>query len=324
MISANMVGRDAIMTQYQQPYDSSIKSLLEGSAAEMLPYLLPGAEFVEERNVEVLKPPLRTDRVYLIRYREHLHILHLELETGADSDMDIRLLVYHVLLFEKYRLPVISIIVYPFRTSIAESPLREMSREDVLLTFNFRTLELWKLDARRYVEEHALSMYALLPTMQGADASFLLHAIDELTEHLSGTTLARQLLWMGTFLQRTEMVSLRDKQRVEERLKMFDSLLEQNPYVQELKNRVAAEAEAKGKAEGIAEGKAEGEAEGEVKGLQVAVIEIVRRRFPSLLDIAQQRVERVKKPDALSQFVGQISTAPDEATAAWLITTLAA
>jgi len=99
---------------------------------------------------------------------------------------------------------------------------------------------------------------------------------------------------------------------------MFDSLLEQNPYIQELKNRVAAEAKGK------AEGKAEGEAEGEVKGLQVAVIEIVRRRFPSLLDIAQQRVERVRKPDALSQFVGQISTAPDEATAAWLITTLAA
>ncbi len=97
---------------------------------------------------------------------------------------------------------------------------------------------------------------------------------------------------------------------------MFDSLLEQNPYIQELKDRVAAEAEAKGKAEG--------KAEGEVKGLQVAVIEIVRRRFPALVDLTQQRVERVRKPDVLSQFVGQISTAPDEATAAWLITTLAA
>ena len=117
---------------------------------------------------------------------------------------------------------------------------------------------------------------------------------------------------MGTFLRRTEMVSPQDKLRVEERLKMFDSLLEQDPYIQELKDRVAAEAEAKGKAEG------------EVKGLQVAVIEIVRRRFPALLDITQQRVERVRKPDALSQFVGQISTAPDEATAAWLISTLAA
>ena len=308
------------MTQYQQPYDSSIKSLLEGSAAERLPHLLPGAEFVEERNIEVLKPPLRTDRVYLIRYRGQLHILHIELETGADSDMDIRLLVYHVLLFAKYRLPVISIIMYPFRTSIVESPLREMSGQDVLLMFNFLTLQLWTLDARWYVEEQAVSMYALLPTMRDADASLLLRAINEMVEQLSGTTLARQLLWMGTFLRRTEMVSPQDKLRVEERLKMFDSLLEQDPYIQELKDRVAAEAEAKGKAEG----KAEGEAEGEIKGLQVAVIEIVRRRFPGLVDLTQQRVERVRKPDVLSQFVGQISTAPDEATAAWLITTLAA
>ena len=46
MILTKMVERGAIMTQYQQAYDSSIKSLLEGSAAEMLPHLLPGAEFV--------------------------------------------------------------------------------------------------------------------------------------------------------------------------------------------------------------------------------------------------------------------------------------
>jgi len=46
MILTKMVERGAIMTQYQQPYDSSIKSLLEGSVAEMLPHLLPGAEFV--------------------------------------------------------------------------------------------------------------------------------------------------------------------------------------------------------------------------------------------------------------------------------------
>jgi hypothetical protein len=311
MILGKMVERDAMMTQYQQPYDSGLKSLLEGAAQEMLPHLLPESEFIEERNIEVLKPPMRVDRVYLVRYREQLHILHLELETGADGEMAYRLLVYHVLLFEKYRLPVISMIVYPFRTSIVESPLQEMSGQNALLTFNFLTLQLSTLEARRYVEEHAISMYALLPTMRGADASVLLQAIEEMVQQLSGTKLARQLLWMGTFLRRTEMVSPQDRFRVEERLTMFDSLLEQDPYIQELKARFAAEA-------------AEAEVKGEVKGLQIAVIEIVRRRFPALLDIAQQRVERVNKPDALSQFVGQISTVPDEATASWLISTLAA
>ncbi len=42
MILTKMVERGAIMTQYQQPYESIIKTLLEGSAAEMLPHLLPG------------------------------------------------------------------------------------------------------------------------------------------------------------------------------------------------------------------------------------------------------------------------------------------
>ncbi|HET9919009.1 MAG TPA: hypothetical protein VFQ30_04145 [Ktedonobacteraceae bacterium] len=101
---------------------------------------------------------------------------------------------------------------------------------------------------------------------------------------------------------------------------MFDSLLEQDPDIQ----RLRAESEAKGKAEGEAKGRAEGKAEGEVQALQRSVVNIVRGRFPTLTEFAQQTVSQVNKPDVLDFLVEKIATVPDEATVVWLLSSQAA
>jgi len=109
----------------------------------MLPLLVPGVEYLEVLDVEVLRTPLRGDRVYRTKYRNQEHILHFELETGPDGKMPYRLLDYHSYFLRKYGLPVISVIVYPFRTSVIESPLREMSGREEVLTFHFHVVCLW-------------------------------------------------------------------------------------------------------------------------------------------------------------------------------------
>nr|MDQ2715465.1 hypothetical protein [Chloroflexota bacterium] len=142
-----------------KPYDTSLKSLLQEQVADMLPYLLPGSVFEQELNVEVIRPTMLTDRVYRVRYRGQQHILHLELETGSLVEMPARLLFYHAGIFERYALPVISMVIYPFQVSMAESPLRETSGQQEILVFHFQTLPLWKLDARQFLDQHAISMY---------------------------------------------------------------------------------------------------------------------------------------------------------------------
>ena len=174
--------RKTTLQDQQQPYDNLLKSLLEGREKEMLPYFLAEAEYQETLDVEIHRTTLRVDRVYKILYRGQLHILHLEFESGSDSDMDARLLDYHAYLYRKYRLLVLSIIGYPFRTSMATSPLQEMSGKTELLRFHFQTFPLWRLHAEQYIKEHALFMYALLPTMDGANANLLNAAINEMIE----------------------------------------------------------------------------------------------------------------------------------------------
>ena len=94
-----------------------------------------------------------------------------------------------------FMMPVISIIVYPFPTTVAESPFSEMSGNVELLQFHFQVLCLWQLEAEYFVQERLVSMYALLPTMRGANEHLLSQAIDELIQQYKGNDaqIAQQL-----------------------------------------------------------------------------------------------------------------------------------
>ncbi|HEV7235128.1 MAG TPA: hypothetical protein VGN15_03040, partial [Ktedonobacteraceae bacterium] len=83
------------------------------------------------------------------------------------------------------------------------------------------------------------------------------------------------------------------------RLNMWDDLMEKDPKMRELREK--------------------NKAEGEVKGLQQAVVVIVRGRFPELSALAEQRVTQVNEAPVLYYLVEKLSTAPDEAMARWIL-----
>src|SRR5712691_969568 len=94
--------------EQQQPYDNVLKLLLDKQEAAMLPHFLSDAEYLEVVDLEVLRAPLRVDRVYKVTYRGKIHILHLEFEIGSNSKMASRLLIYNAYFLDKFELPVIS------------------------------------------------------------------------------------------------------------------------------------------------------------------------------------------------------------------------
>ena len=179
---------------------------------------------------------------------------------------------------------------------------------EVIEILDFRVLPLWDIDGRQYVEQHKISMYTLLPMMQNVDATMLLQAIEELIEYSKGdeSKLERRLLWLSTFLRRAEVMPPLEKQRVLERLKMFDELLEQDEFVQKRHER--------GLQQGRLEGKIEGKEEGQIEAFQMMLVDVVKDKFPSLEDLAQQRAEQTRKVDALREVIRLINAVNDENT----------
>lgn len=138
--------------------------------------------------------------------------------------------------------------------------------------------------------------------------------MDELAElyREDEVTLAQQIIWMELLLERTDTVSPSEKRRIQEELKVYDPLWEENSKVR----RIRAESEA----EGLAKGKAEGKAE----GLQIALLSAVTVRFPELTELAQQKVGKIHDTSNLDLLLKQIITAPDERAVYWLLSSAAA
>ncbi len=343
--------------EQQQPYDNLMKSLFAGNEQQAINAFLPGAEYLETLNVEVLRTPMRVDCAYKILYKHLDHILHVEFESGSNPRMGARLHNYHAHLHYKYDLPVISVIIYLFPTTMVKSPFREMSGDVEIVTFRFHTIALWKEEASKYLQQHLVNLYPLLPAMAHVDKSLLSQALEEMVQYYKDdeTKLGEQLRWLGVLLRRADTVPLDDKEAVQEEMNMFNKLLEEDPYLQQkiatgvskgiAKREIELEArkreleahkreleahkreleERAAKMQAEAEERAakmQAEAQSARASLENTAMHIVGGRFPQLLPLAQEKLPRIKAAERLGMLVEQLALAPNEETASWLLNTL--
>jgi len=202
----------------------------------------------------------------------------------------------------KYNLPVISIVVYLFKTSMAVSPFVLEGGDGTITTFHFRILPLFLLNAQHYVCEHITCMYPLLPTMQGVTHELLLTAMKEMEQVYKddNATLSDFFAYMMVLLERVETIAPLEKARMKEVLNMYSTWWDESPIVQQTK--------ATGKAEGLREG----------------IVNAIAARFPHLTDLARKRVMQMNDAQKLSNLLVQLFAAPDEDSVRQLLTSLAA
>jgi hypothetical protein len=237
-----------------------------------------------------------------------LVVLDLEFETKANSKIDKRLLIYHAILLEKYDLPVTSLLIYPFERPAVASPLVETKGNKEVLRFHYQTLYLPNLDARLFVEQGAVPVYGLLPAMSQGSSELLLQAIEEMIEYYQeeDDLLRDELMCFAVLLRRAHLLPQVQFERVIRRIRMFDQLLEEDPWVKEK----------------IAEGEARGKAEGEAKGREWASKELVRLvqgRYPALLHLAKARATKGETLEVLDALIEQLWVAPNEQAARTLL-----
>jgi hypothetical protein len=284
-----------------QQYDRALKALMDDHAAEVVPQLLPGSQVVQELNTEITRTNLRADLVYLINYKSTDHILHLELQTNLDADMNYRMLDYHVDVYGKYRSPVISMVIYPFETAISEPLFHEQSGDETLLAFPYRVVRLWKLEAEQFMRKGIVSMYTLLPAM-------LIDALEAMeSRYQRGPTLTRHLWRFRIILHRSKTLTEQEKQIVEDSMDYYDSLLDSDPEIQAREAKVAAQA--------IAQATAQAK--------QETMLLIVKTRFPDLVELAKQRTAHLT-PGQLDIITQQIAIAPNEDMARFALGDVAA
>ncbi len=209
---------------------------------------------------------------------------------------------------------MISLVLYPFETTIPEPVFQEQAGFGTQLEFQHGVLRVWELEAERYLRRRVACMYTLMPAMKGVSAAMLLQVIAEMERLYQGEDLRRHLVRFRTLLRRSRTLSEPEKQQVEERLQMYDSLLESDPYFQE-RLRKAEKARQEAREEGLQQGLQQGLQEGLREGQQKNLIELIGLRFPALKELARQQVPQFTTDDELLQLMQRIVMAPDEEAA---------
>jgi hypothetical protein len=301
----------------EQQYDGSLKALFGEEAEEMIPYLVPGTQLLTDHNIEIDRTTLKADLVYNILRYGLPHILNMELQTKKNKLIYLRLLQYHVNLHEKYQLPVLSVILYPFEQEVPKPPFQEWSGEDLLMFWRYEVIGLYNLEAERFRSERVYSMYSLLPAMKGATAPLLIQTLHDLRERYPNQKMRHHLDRFWKMLQKSVTITDEDRFRVEEEMKMqFDWFIDTVPQVIE---RVQ-QAERRGKELGKVEGKTEGKVEGQLELARQMVLEAVQNRFPTLANFAQTQVASMTQLPRLRKLVFDLTEAPDEIAAIHLLT----
>jgi hypothetical protein len=296
--------------QHQQPqiYDATLKSFFGDEVADILPALIPGVEFVSECNIELDRTIIKPDLVYLGRLAGELCIINMELQSNEDTMMELRLLLYHAALLYKHKLPVVSVILYPFETNYPVPPYREQSGDNTLLTFNYREYLLWTKDASVYVQQHRVCLYTLLPGMQNATVPRLKQALREMRQYYTtDKRFGDHLVRFQTIMWRSTTMNESEKREMEEELKMIyniDQFIDGNPRVEQ---RVA-----QGIEQGIEQGMAQGMAQGRVEGMQRLMLDVIKDRFPALANQAQPHIEQIRDADTLETLFRRLIAATTE------------
>jgi len=307
-----------------QVYDNIFKRLIEGQFEEIVPLLFStlNPTIRRELTIEALLPPRRMDRVYLASTPLGKVILHIEIEMsprGRDQTSR-RILVYHSLLSEKYnkedgkKITVITLVLYPFDMPGGEPVLLETYGDEELLRFCYQEMSLRAMHAPTFVKTLPIPLYGWLPAMGSVNLEVLMNAIDDMVHYYEGDDdkLRDEFLCFLTLLNRAKPLPEAEMEQVLRRIRMYDPLLEEDPWVQEYGGKRKAEGIAEGETRGRAKGRAEGKVEGKTEGIRQSVETLVQARFPDLLELVMERAARTQDPIVLQQILIAMGMAQDE------------
>ncbi len=252
--------------QERPSYDQTLKRLLTQAHDGLVELLLPGAVWKEELSSELPDAPRTADLVWLIEWNKERAILHIELQTKAESDIGLRVAHYALRLHERYKLGVLTYVLYLRPTSIPRLPPFQMSAAGMArMTYYYDIIKLWELDPDPVL---ATQNYALWP-LAGLMANVTAESTFAVAERIAAAPLSRHqqseftgllVLLAGTRIDRDLILQLLGRRKV------IDDIIKESSFYQILTEWGREEGLVKGVAEGLQQGLQQGIEQGIEQG----------------------------------------------------------
>lgn len=284
--------------------DQGIKRLVQTHPADLLAFVLPGAEYLGTLPVDVAtEPQLVLDTLLHVRVEGIECAVDLEAEARPQADIARRLYKYGARVNIVTELPVFSVVVWLEPGGMPPaSPYEVHVGRRTLHTWSFIDIELYKLPAQSLFAPRLLGLLPLVPfSADGKELSVIEQAALIIKDQAPADEMATLEALLAVFGARTfgpdAMRALLG------RVLMNTDILETSPLYQEWMR----EATEKGMAQGMAQGMVQGMAQGMAQGLREGTLIALRGRFGELPPDVEEAVSRTTE-DVLADALAHVGT----------------
>ena len=251
-----------------QDYDVTLKLLLQGSA-QLTMRELTGAPIEKWLDVEL--PKVQNLRVDLLGETSAGDLVHLELQSGNDATMPLRMAEYCLSMFRLYGRFPRQVLLY-----VGEAPLRmesELRGPDVW--FRFRAVDIRSLDGERLLESEGVgdNVIAILARLRDHK-----EAIRKIVQRIAGLESPDRERALGQLLILSGLRHLTSIVEQEVRKMPIHIDLMENDYLAPAYKR------------GLQEGELKGKLEGELKGELTVLRRLIAKRFGPIPTWAEERL----------------------------------
>jgi len=294
-----------------KPWDEAMKKVVAASPQAFIDWLFPGGQFIELVTTELPKQteePLRSDNCLAMELNGKPCVLHLEIQSTADSEMSERLLEYGLRITrnDTQRRPVYSCVIYVRGVNNVPQPplVWEYPDGQEILRYHYGSIELAELEPEVILETYQPGLLPLLPlTKSGANRTTAETMFSGLQS--AGRT---ELIPIGSLLASLAFgnENTAGQDWLTRRMSEMYDILQETPVYQFMTKEAREEGLQEGLQEGLEKGVEKGREEG-LEALRLAIVNIARERFPKIVRLARKQVAFVDDLAMLGQLVVKMS-----------------
>lgn len=278
-------------------WDDAIKRLFREHPQDFVSWLVKDAIYDGAVSGELKNRTRRADILVNIVQREtqKAGLLHAEIQSKDDENIIERLQEYNLMSTLTYRKPVISflILLRPMPGAPGSPVITALFDEIEIWRFHYVVIRMWEIPAEELLRSGLIGLLPLVPlTKGGTEQETLLTTVTELAEAKEFDLLAlakviASLIMKGKIAQET----------LERIFAMYQSILEDSWVYQEIMQR------------GIEKGIEKGLDKGLAQGEQRALLAMIQKRFPDILETARELVGGITNAGTLENLVMEVSIA---------------
>src|SRR3989440_5635218 len=294
------------------PWDSVMKRMIGANPEDFVRWLASEATFVAALDIELKSQHIYADALLKVVKEEKSGLLHVEIQTYHDPEIQVRLLEYNLLASRQYdHLPVYSYIICLREEADVPGPplIRKFLDDEEVHRFYYRVIRLWLVPTEVILQPGQMGLLPLVILTEGGKQA---EVVNEMVDRLAAAG-EWDLLAMSSIIGGLAFKKDAEQEWFRKRFSMFQHILQESWVYHEIGQQFLEkgleQGLEKGLEKGLAKGLEQGLEEGRLQGQRQTVMRFLQLRFPEIIALANQQVNSIDDPVGLQTISDRLFAA---------------